>query len=166
MSQESSRPKEISPLSLEETTDDSLQSLLDSLRNVKDDVSQICELISEEKSLVKAFFESLYKLMKPLTETLPVSTLSLPENMKHAIQAYVDPTGHLIVGYKDQNMELIDLKQEEHRDLLVHVIKDIMPKFKQLTYEYRQKIEDRINLLSSVTKELQKISNAFSVASV
>lgn len=165
MSQESSRSKEISPLSIEENTDDSLQRLLDSLRTVKDDVSQICELISEEKSLVTAFFESLYKLMKPLTETLPVSTLSLPENMKHAIQSYVDPTGHLIVGYKDQKMELIDLKQEEHRDLMVHVVKDIMPKFKQLTGEYRQKIEDRINLLSSVTKELQKISNAFSTSS-
>lgn len=165
MSQESSRPKEILPLSLkEEAKDDSLKRLLDSLGSVKDDVSQICELTSEEKSLVTAFFESLYKLMKPLTTTLPVSTLSLPENMKHALQANVDPTGHLIVCYKDQKMVLMDLKQEENRDLMIHVVRDIIPKFKQLTSEYRQMIEHRINLLSSVTKELQKISDAFSTS--
>ena len=163
MSQESSRSKEILSLSIkEEVKDGSLQKLLDSLESVKDDVSQICELTSEEKNLVAAFFESLHKLMKPLTPTLPVSTLSLPENMRHALQANIDPTGHLIVCYEDQKIVLMDLKLEENRDLMINVVRDIIPRFKQLTSDYRQMIEYRINLLSSVTKELQKISDAFS----
>jgi len=167
MSQESPSPQAIVPLRLEEEANESsLQDILNSLRSVKDDVGQICELSSEEKSLVTAFFESLFKLMRPLTTTLPVSTLSLPENMSHAIQANVDPTGHLIVYYKDQQVELKDLRQEENRDLMIHVVKDIIPKFKQLTDVYRRKIEYRIKLLSSVTKELQKISDAFSTALV
>jgi hypothetical protein len=151
---------------MDATNDDSLQNLIASLGSVKDDVGQICELTSEEKSLVTAFFDSLYTLMKPLTPTLPVSTSSLPDYMKHAIQAHVDPTGHLIVGYQDQKMELIDLKLDKHRDLMVHVILDVMPQFKQFTRQYRQKIENRIRLLSSITKELQKISDAFAVTSI
>ena len=60
-------------------------------------------------------------------------------------------------------MELKNLIEERNRDLMILVIKDIMPKFKNLTSAQKNKIENRIKFLSAVTKEIQKISGALSV---
>ena len=170
MSQETSPPQEIVQLPAEEEPKKgkqpqaSLQELLDSLKSLQDDIGQICELTSEEKGLVTAFFESLLKLMKPLATTMPVSTTVLPKEMGNIVQANIDPTGHLTILYGDGRAELKNLSEEKNRDLMIGVIKDVMPKFKQLTSAHRQKIEERIKFLSAVTKELQKISKAFSTA--
>lgn len=144
----------------------SLEELLDSLKSLQDDIGQICELTSEEKGLVAAFFKSLLKLMQPLAITIPVSTAALPEKMVNVAQANIDPTGHLMILYEDRRVELKNLSEETNRDLMINVIKDVLPKFKQLTSAHRQKIENRIKFLSSVTKELQKMSNAFSTATI
>lgn len=170
MSQETSSPQEIVQFPVKEESKStkqaqaSLQELIDSLKSVQDDIGQICELTSEEKRLVAAFFESLLKLMQPLATTIPVSTEALPEEMGNVVQANIDTTGHLIIFHQDKRVELKNLREETNRDLMISVIKDIMPKFKQLTSTYRQKIEARIKFLSSVTKEMQKISKAFSTA--
>lgn len=170
MSQEGSPPQEIAQLPFQEEQKKtkqvqiSLQELLDSLKSVQDDIGQICELTSEEKRLVAVFFESLSKLMQPLAATMSISPTVLPEGMGNVVQANIDPTGHLIILQGDGKMELKDLSEEANRDLMISVIKDVMPKFKQLSDAYRQRIEDRIRFLSSVTKELQKISKAFSTA--
>lgn len=170
MSQQTSPPPEIVQTSVEEEqkrtkqAEASLKELLDSLRRMQGDIGQICELISEEKSFVAQLFESLSKLMQPLASTVPVSVAALPEGMGSAVQASVDPTGHLIISYRDGRVELEDLRKEANRDLMIRVIRDIMPKFKQLASAYRQKIEQRIKFLSLVTEELQKISEAFSTA--
>ena len=104
--------------------------------------------------------------MKPLAASMPVSPSALPEEMGSVVQANIDPTGHLMVVFKDGRVELKNLSEEANRDLMVSVIKDVMPKFKHLTSAYRQKIEDRIRFLSAVTDEVQKISKAFSKASI
>ena len=142
----------------------SLQELLDSLKSLQDDIGQICELASEEKRVVAVFFESLLMLMQPLAKTMQVSPAALPEEMGNVVQANIDPTGRLMIVYQDGQVELRDLSEETQRDLMVRVIKDVMPKFKQLTSAQRRKVEDRINFLSSVTREMQKISKAFSTA--
>ena len=141
-----------------------LQELLDSLKSLEDDVGQICELSSEEKRVVAVFFDSFLKLMQPFAKTMSVSPVVLPEEMGSVVQANIDPTGHLMVLYQDGHVELRDLREEAQRDLMVIVIKDVMPKFKELTSAHRLKIENRIEFLSSVTKELQNISKAFSAA--
>ena len=41
---------------------------------------------------------------------------------------------------------------------------DVMPKFKSLTNIQKLKLESRIRLLSSVTREIQKSSEALSTA--
>ncbi|MDH5447694.1 MAG: hypothetical protein OEY24_02820 [Candidatus Bathyarchaeota archaeon] len=170
MSQDTSPPQEMLQLPAEEEpkkntqAQASLQELIDSLKSLQDDIGQICELTSEEKGLVTAFFESLLKLMQPLATTMPVSPATLPKEMGNVIQANIDPTGHLIILYRDGRAELKNLSEEKNRDLMIRVIKDVMPKFKQLTSAHRQKIEDRIKFLSTVTKELQKISKALSTA--
>jgi len=139
-----------------------LQEILDSLKNVQDDIGQISELMSEEKVLVTEFFESFRKLVQPIATTLPVSTTTLPKNMGDVAQALVDPLGNLILLYKDGYAKIESLREEKHRDLMVAIAKDTMPKVKLLVTAQRQKIEERMKFLSSVTKEMQKVSKAFS----
>ena len=139
-----------------------LEELLASLKSLQDDIGQISELTSEEKRVVDVFFDSFLKLMQPLAKTIPVSPTALPEELGNVIQANVDPKGNLILLYQDGQVELKSLSEKTHRDLMISVIQDAMPKFKKLTSAHRRKIENRMNFLSSVTKEIQKISKAFS----
>jgi len=138
----------------------SIQELAAALKSMADDVGQISELASEEKLLVTEFFTSLLKLMQPLTTSMPVSTTALPAEAGTVEQAYIDPTGHLALLHEDGHMELKNLAEERNRDLMIMVIKDVMPKFKSLTSMQKRKIEKRIKFLSAVTNEIQKISGA------
>jgi hypothetical protein len=138
----------------------SIQELAAALKSMADDVGQISELASEEKLLVTEFFTSLLKLMQPLTTSMPVSTTALPAEAGNVVQAYIDPTGHLALLHEDGHMELKNLAEERNRDLMIMVIKDVMPKFKSLTSMQKRKIEKRIKFLSAVTNEIQKISGA------
>jgi hypothetical protein len=138
----------------------SIQELAAALKSMADDVGQISELASEEKLLVTEFFASLLKLMQPLTTAMPVSPTALPAEGGNVAKAYIDPTGHLALLHEDGHMELKNLTEEQNRDLMILVIKDVMPKFKSLTSLQKRKIEKRIKFLSAVTNEIQKISGA------
>jgi hypothetical protein len=140
-----------------------LQDLIDSLRSVQDDIGQMSELSAEEKTLVAEFFGALLKLMQPLAATIAVSIEALPEELGTVVQANIDPTGHLAILHPNGQVELKNLTEEKNRDLMISVVEDIMPKFKQLTNAQKQKIEKRISFLSSITSELQKISKALSI---
>ncbi len=78
------------------------------------------------------------------------------------MQANVDPKGNLMLLFQDGQVEIRNLSEKDERDLMICVMKDTMPKFKQLTSAHRKKIENRMKFLSAVTNEIQKISNAFS----
>ena len=142
----------------------SIQELVESLKGTADDIGQISELSSEEKILVTQFFSSLLKLMQPLSPAIAVDQLSLPAELGDVAQAHIDPTGHLILQFQDDHVELKDLSEEKNRDLMTAVIEDIMPKFKNLASMKKRKLENRIELLSSITKEIQKSSEALSAA--
>jgi hypothetical protein len=156
------QPKE--KLRPSKTSQLTLQELLDSLKSVQDDIGQICELMSEEKVLVSEFFESFLKLVQPIATTLPVSTSTLPRDMGDVAQALVDPLGNLVLLYQDGYAKIENLREEKHRDLMVAIVKDTTPKIKLLINAHRQKVEERMKFLSSVTKEMQKVSRAFSAA--
>lgn len=141
-----------------------IQELVDSLKSTADDIGQISELNSEEKILVTQFFSSLFKLMKPLAPSIDVDHLALPAKLGDVIQAHIDPTGHLILRFEDSHIELKDLSDERNRDLMMAVVGDVMTKFKNLTSTQKNKLENRIKLLSIVTKEIQKSSEALSEA--
>jgi hypothetical protein len=147
---------------LDEETKMSLQKLADALKSMADDVGQISELAAEEKLLVTELFKSLLKLMQPLTPSMPVSTSALPAEVGNVSHAHIDPTGHLALVYEDGHLELKNLTEEQNRDLMIQVIQDVMPKFKNLTNAQKRKIESRIKFLSAVTKEVQKISGILS----
>jgi hypothetical protein len=137
-----------------------LNNLLESLRSVQDDIGQIGELSSEEKTLVAEFFQALLKLMQPFAKTMPVSIEVLPAEMGDVTQANIDPMGHLIIIHRKGQVELENLSDEKNRDLLLIVAEDVVPKFKQLTSAQKRKIENRVSFLSAVTAELQKMSKA------
>jgi hypothetical protein len=141
----------------------SIQELVASLRNVADDIGQTVELSSEEKLLVAEFFATLLKLMRPLAPAMSVSTTALPEDVGPVVQAYIDPTGHLALIYEYGHLELKDLGEEKYRDLMIAVVEDVLPKFQNLTSAQKRKVENRLNFMSTVTKELQKISEAISL---
>jgi hypothetical protein len=142
----------------------SIQELVESLKSTADDIGQISELSSEEKILVAQFFSSLLKLMQPLASSIDVDQLALPAQLGGVVQAYIEPTGHLVLMFEDGHLGLKDLSEEKNRDLLTAVIGDVMPKFKSLTSKQKLKLENRIKMLSSVTKEIQKSSEALSAA--
>ena len=144
----------------------SIQEIIESLKNTADDIGQISELSSEERILVSQFFVSFLKLMKPLSPSIPVNQLALPVQLSDTVQAYIDPTGHLALLFNDGHFELKDLTEEKNRDLMITVISDVLPKFKNMTTFQKRKIENRIKMLSSVTKEIQKSAEALSVSTV
>jgi hypothetical protein len=138
-----------------------LEELIASMKSLQDDVGQISELSSEEKRVVDVFFDSFLKLMRPLAKTISVSPAALPDELGSVVQANVDPKGNLMLLYPEGQVEIRSLGEKRERDLMICVMRDAMPKFKQLTSAHRRKIEDRMKFLSSVTQEIQKISKAF-----
>ena len=140
----------------------SIQEIVESLKSAGDDIGQISELTSEEKLLVAQFFTSLLKLMQPLTTSIVISTAVLPIEMGTVAQAHIDPSGHLALSYEDGHLELKDLSEIKNRDLMVAVVGDMIPKFKNLTGQAKRKVENRIKFLTSITKEIQKSSDALS----
>ena len=141
----------------------SVQELVDSLKSVEDDIGQISELKSEEELLVAEFFASLLMLMQTFTQSIPITISVLPGEMGTVIQASLDATGQLTLLYEDGRMELKNLGDPKLRDLMMAVIEDVMPKFKQFTDAQKKKVENRIEFLSAITKEIQKISRALSL---
>jgi hypothetical protein len=148
------RPKPI------KTPQVSLQNTVTALKSLKDDAGQIVELTAEEKTLVAEFFHQFMKLTVPLAQSIPVSPSALLTIKGEIVQANIAPTGHLIIIYPDGTAELEDLSAEKNRNLMLSVVEDALPKFTQLMKNHKQKIEGRINFLSSVTKEMQDISEA------
>jgi hypothetical protein len=154
----------VEPQKIEKKKEISIQELVESLKSTADDIGQISELSSEEKILIVQFFSSLLKLMQPLAPSISVDQSALPAQLSDVVQAHVDPTGHLVLQFEDGHIELKNLSEEKNRDILTLVIVDIMPKFKSLTSKQKRKLENRIKLLSNVTKEIQKSSEALSAA--
>jgi hypothetical protein len=145
-------------------TQKSVEELVNSLKTIAEDIGQIAELTGEEKSLTKELFVSLTVFMRPLAKTLSVAPEAFPAEMGDVAQAHFDSSGHLMIVYQDKHVELKDLRATENRDLMIAVVRDAMPRFKDLTAAQRQKIEARVTFLSAVTKEMQKIANALSAA--
>ncbi len=149
---------------LEKKKQMTIQELVESFKSTADDIGQISELTSEEKILVSQFFSSLFKLMQPLAPSIAINQLALPTQVGDVTQAYIDPTGHLLLQFLDNHMELKDLREEKNRDLMMAVVSEVVPKFKNLTSLQKRKLENRIKMLSTLTKEIQKSSEALSAA--
>lgn len=141
-----------------------LQEIIDSLKSAQEDIGQIAELVLEEKTLVTEFFVSFLNLMQPLATSIPVDSGQISNYVGDAVQANLAPSGHLAIMHSNGQMELKNLSDEKNRDLLIEVIGDVIPRFKQLTNKQKDRIEKRIKILTAVAKEMQKMSKAIITA--
>jgi hypothetical protein len=140
--------------------DEAYEEVINALRIVRENVGQTCELIAEENKIVGAFSQALHGMMLPLAKAIPVDPSALPVEMSDVRSANVIPEGKLLIRREDSRMESINLTDGANRDLLIEIIKDVMPKFSILVSERRERIEGRMSLLASITKELQNIAEA------
>jgi hypothetical protein len=139
-----------------------IQEILDSLKSAQDDIGQISELSSEEQTLVAEFFISLSQVMEPVAQSIRISTEKLSKYFSDLVQANVDKNGYLVILDAERKVQLKDLREEKHRDLMISVLEDLLPRFKQLFSDQRQKIEDRMKFITVAAKEVQKMSKALS----
>lgn len=137
------------------------EEVVESLKRLREDVGQISELSSEEGNLVRTFSLAFLKLMDPLAKNIPVDVDVLPRRLGRVERANIIPNGQLVLLHQNGRMESIDLVEVGNRDLLITVVSDVLPKFKELVSERREKIEKRITFLSEITRELQNIADSF-----
>lgn len=137
------------------------EEVVESLKRLREDVGQISELSSEEGNLVRTFSLTFLKLMEPLAKNIPVDIEVLPRRLGRVERANIIPNGQLVLLHQNGRMESVDLVEVGNRDLLVTVVSDVLPKFKELVSERRKKIEKRITFLSEITRELQNIADSF-----
>ena len=114
-----------------------IEDIVESLRSVGDDVAQIVKLTSEEKVLVSDFL-SVLKQVPQRMFSVPISTSGLPARIRAFTQARIDSTGHLILTTEDGRMVVMDLSEIQNRDIMMAVVNDIIPKFKDLVTQLEQ----------------------------
>jgi hypothetical protein len=105
----------------------------------------------------------LIKILKPFGKTLEISASSLPEQYDGRIsKAYLYLTGQLVLVYKNGEVEVLNLADQENHEVLIEITGEIMMKLKSVISSHRSKTEKRVKFLMAVTKELQKVAEVFS----
>jgi len=135
----------------------------EALKEIQENVGQIAELTIEEDNLVKELFNFLLKILKPFAKTLEISPSSLPEDYsKRTNKAYLYIDGQLALVFNSGEAEILNLTEEENRQILVDISGEIMKKLTIIINEHKAKIEKRVKFLMQITKELQKVAEVFS----
>lgn len=129
------------------------------MRGLREDVERIQVLTRDEEEVVGEFSRALMGATSPLSLALPVDASLLPPEMGDIERASVAPKGVLVLLMSDGTMETVNLTEPENRDLLVTVIRDAVPQYKNLLQVRRQKIEQRIALISKATRDLREIAD-------
>jgi hypothetical protein len=109
-----------------------IEEIIRSFESVGDDIAQISKLFSEENVLVVQLID-LLKQMQHLAPSIAVSPAVLPFEVGNATEAHLDAKGNLTLKYKDNHQESRDLSDIKNRDLMIAVVNDVLPKFKELT---------------------------------
>jgi hypothetical protein len=135
----------------------------EALKEIQENAGQISELSSEEETLVKEFFNFLVRILKPFGKTLEISVLSLPESYNGRIsKAYLYLTGQLVLVFKNDEVEILNLADQENHQILVDITGEIMTKLKVIITSHKSRTEKRVKFLMQMTKGLQKVAEVFS----
>ncbi|MCS7115645.1 MAG: hypothetical protein RMJ15_06375 [Nitrososphaerota archaeon] len=138
------------------------EEALERLKAVLENVGHMFELSKEESSLINEFFSALAVVMRPFCEVLEVSVSSLPKSFQaKAGRAFLDGNGQLIVVKKNGGVEILNLVERKNREVVVQIIDDVMAKLGDMIIEYKSRVEKRVKVLLSVTKELQSVAKIF-----
>ncbi|MCW4035509.1 MAG: hypothetical protein NWF03_09120, partial [Candidatus Bathyarchaeota archaeon] len=124
----------------QETTDQkpfTTEEVMKSLKRVGDDVNKIVKLHSEEKALVTEFLAVLKQVPQQMF-SVTVSTSQLPLGMRGFTQARIDSAGHLILTSDDGQLQVMDLSETKNRNLMMAVVGEIVPKFKDFATHFAE----------------------------
>jgi Predicted membrane protein len=113
----------------------SIDEIAETFQSVAADIQEIGKLTSEENNFVTGFIKSLKANMEPWTSQIAVSTAIIPIDYGIISQAYIHPNAVLELIYPDGHHENVYLSEAKHRDLMMVVFDDVVPKFEALTLE-------------------------------
>ena len=135
----------------------------EAMKEIQENAGQIAELTSEEETLVREFFNFLVKILTPFGKTLEISASSLPESYGRRIsKAYLYLNGQLVLVLTNGEVEILNLADQENRQVLVEIAGEIMMKLKAIIASYKSNTEKRVKFLMQMTKGLQKVAEVFS----
>ncbi len=123
----------------------SIEEIMESLGSVGAEVKKIAKLHAKENILVAELLVALETVPQKMF-SIGVSTSELPFREGAFTQAHIDATGQLILTSADGNLIVKDLREARNRDLMMAVVGDIVPKFKdfasQLAEEKPPEVEE------------------------
>ena len=116
---------------------DSIEEIMESLGSVGAEVKKISKLHAKEKVLVEELFASLQHMPQKMF-SIGVSTTELPFRTGAFTQAHIDSTGQLLLTAEDGNMIVKDLSDARNRNLMMAVVGDIVPKFRDFASQIEE----------------------------
>ena len=109
----------------------SSEEVLSAIRGAREDVELVASLLSDEKVVIDTLVELLPGL-SPLLARVTVDPSVLPVEMGEAEEVRIALDGKLIVCRTDGEIKTADLKEGANRDLLVEVMRDFVPKLREV----------------------------------
>ena len=109
----------------------SIEEIMESLKSVGAEVQKIAKLNSKEEVLITELLAALETVPQKMF-SIRISTSELPFRTGAFTQANIDASGRLILTAENGNLIVKDLRETGNRDLMMAVVGDIVPKFKDL----------------------------------
>jgi len=116
----------------------SVEEITETFELVSEDIAEIGKLTNEENTVFSAFIASLKNHLEPLKRPIEVSAKIIPIDLGVVSQAYILPSGELALTFTDGKTELIDLNKPQHRDLMLSIVKDVLPKLEAIIHEIEE----------------------------
>ena len=119
---------------IETTSPDSMPSedeVISVLRRLREDIDDLQGLIMDEGLVLEGLLEILPSLSKPL-KYIDIDLSILPVEEREVEKANLSYDGKLVIYRKDGNLQVINLIDKDHRELLSKVVKDALPKLREL----------------------------------
>lgn len=109
----------------------SSEEVVSAIRVAREDVELVASLLSDEKVIVESLIEVLPRL-SPLLSRAAVDPSVLPLEMGEVEEARLVSNGRLIICRMDGDILMADLTLGTSRDLLVDIMRDIVPKLGEI----------------------------------
>jgi len=116
---------------VQDVSDTILEEVISVIRGMREEIETLTGLISDEGLVVDNLFEILTTLSKPLKH-IDVDLSLVPVESSEVERANISYDGKLIIMRKDAGIQLINLMDEDNRDLLTKVLGDVLPKLLEL----------------------------------
>ena len=140
----------------------SREKLISSLKKLKGELNELSGLLSVENNALEDFF-SILNLSSHLLKLVRIDASFLPKHLGKITDARVTYDGNLIL-YKDMDeVMILDLHEKNNRDLFVIVLKQLIPKLKQLISSPPMLTEsetEQIDYNETLEKKLEKSSES------